>query len=128
VVADGKMHSMFRCVFAVVLFFAMLASGLYAWAGEPTMAEHHVEQEQIPLQADACGESSTSNKPLLTDQQSDTAETDSGFDSPALCHSAPSGLTFGRKSAAAIPFTPTAFLQPFSDGLRRPPRLALLRT
>ena len=121
------MRTMFRCVFAVVLFFAMLASGYYASVGEPVMAEHHVVQKQVPLLADTCGEGSTGNKPPVTDQQSDIAEADSGFDSPALCQSAPSSLIFGRESAAAIPFTLTAFLQPFSDGLRRPPRLGLHR-
>ena len=126
-VASGKMRSMFRCVFAVVLFFAMLASGLYACAGEPAMAEHHMAQDQIPLLTDSSSKDSPGNELLLADQQSDTAEADSSFDSPALCHSAPSGFNFGRKSAAVIPFTPNAFLQPFSDGLRRPPRSGLHR-
>jgi hypothetical protein len=116
---------MFRCALAVVLFFAMLASGFYASAGEPTMAEHHLVQEQTPLLADSCGEGPTGKQPPTTGDFSDTAETDSGFDGPALCNSVPAKLTFVPRSATAIPFTPVVLLQPFSDGLRRPPRAGL---
>ena len=116
---------MLRCALVVVLFLAMLASGFYASAGEPTMAEHHLVQEQIPLLADSCGEGPAGKKPTATDDYSDTAEADSGYDSPALCNSVSPSLGFGSRPGTAIPFTPTAFLQPFSDGLRRPPRTGL---
>lgn len=86
------------------------------------MAEHPLGQEHVSVLADTSGESPAGKKPLIANDFSDTADADNSLDGTALCNSAPASLSFGPRSGAAIPFTSVALLQPFTDGLRRPPR------
>jgi hypothetical protein len=119
---------MLRCVFAVILFFSLLVSGLYAEAGEPAMAQHVVAQEQVQISANACTDGSTNKQPTIVGSACIDAEADGqaegDIETCGLCNSTASSLNFGPKPVLAIPFTPVLFLQPHPDGLRRPPRIA----